>query len=76
MAAMAAMVTLQAELAKMRKASLANTVNDVDKIIDLLVSAREQVAASKSLSSRCFYHDCSARANPIENQHRNHIRQV
>lgn len=43
-----AMLTLQAELARMRKASLSNSIGDVDKIIDLLVSARDQVAGGKA----------------------------
>ena len=38
------MAPLQAELARLRKASLASSVDDVDRIIELLVSAREQVA--------------------------------
>jgi len=42
------MTTLQLELAKMRKASLASSVSDVDKIIDLLTAAREQVAGGKA----------------------------
>jgi hypothetical protein len=36
---------LQAELARMRKSNLTAAIQDVDKIIDYLMAAREQVAA-------------------------------
>jgi E3 ubiquitin-protein transferase RMND5 len=35
---------LHVELARMRKSTLRSAISDVDKIIDLLVAAREQVA--------------------------------
>lgn len=36
---------LQAELSRMRRSNLTAAIQDVDKIIDYLVAAREQVAA-------------------------------
>ncbi|CCF36292.1 hypothetical protein CH063_07891 [Colletotrichum higginsianum] len=38
------MMTLQAELARFRKATLNSAVRDADKLLDLLVQAREQIA--------------------------------
>lgn len=38
---------LMAELARMRKSNLNAAIEDVDQIIDLLTSAREQVAGGK-----------------------------
>lgn len=38
------MTALQAELARFRKASLHSAVNDADKILEMLIEAREQVA--------------------------------
>lgn len=38
---------LHVELARMRKSTLKSAISDVDKIIDLLVAAREQVAEGK-----------------------------
>jgi hypothetical protein len=38
------MAALQVELTRMKKATLSAAAEDVDRIIDLLVSAREQVA--------------------------------
>ncbi|KAF6839644.1 regulator of gluconeogenesis [Colletotrichum musicola] len=38
------MITLQAELTRFRKATLNSAVKDADKLLDLLVQAREQVA--------------------------------
>ncbi|PTB68218.1 hypothetical protein BBK36DRAFT_1134863 [Trichoderma citrinoviride] len=43
---------LQAELARMRKSNLTAAIQDVDKIIDYLVAAREQVAAADADSHR------------------------
>ncbi|TFB01963.1 Protein RMD5-like protein [Trichoderma ghanense] len=43
---------LQAELARMRKLNLTAAIQDVDKIIDYLVAAREQVAAADADSHR------------------------
>ncbi|KAK2030211.1 hypothetical protein LZ31DRAFT_566831 [Colletotrichum somersetense] len=38
------MMTLQAELSRFRKATLNSAVSDADKLLDLLVQAREQIA--------------------------------
>lgn len=38
------MVTLQAELSRFRRATLNSAVKDTDKLLDLLIQAREQVA--------------------------------
>jgi hypothetical protein len=40
-------LNLQAEINRMKKASLSSAVKDVDKMIDLLVAAREQVAGGR-----------------------------
>lgn len=45
---------LQAELARMRKSNLTAAIQDVDKIIDYLVAAREQVAAGMKLTKKEF----------------------
>lgn len=38
------MMTLQAELSRFRKATLNSAVKDADKLLDMLVQAREQIA--------------------------------
>jgi hypothetical protein len=38
---------LEVELARMKQSNLNSAISDVDQIIDLLSSAREQVAAGK-----------------------------
>lgn len=44
------MMTLQAELARFRKATLNSAVRDADKLLDLLVQAREQIANGMSFA--------------------------
>jgi hypothetical protein len=36
--------TLRADVARMRRSGLRHAINDVDKVIDILTAAREQVA--------------------------------
>jgi hypothetical protein len=42
---------LQNELARMRRSNLTAAIQDVDKIIDYLVAARDQVAAGMNSST-------------------------
>lgn len=44
------MVTLQAELSRFRRATLNSAVKDTDKLLELLIQAREQVANGMSLA--------------------------
>lgn len=47
---------LQNELARMRGANLTPAIQDVDKIIEYLVAARDQVAARMNPLSRIIHH--------------------